>query len=207
MSTLGEFSDDVYEDGQQNKDDAKLLVKFEYKAVKNEPRSIEAGVLQCDQIEYITIMIPGQRDTLVTEVTEQYKQRFASRYKRWKDQIAEPESGTPLSEVTWITASQLAEFNSVNVKTLEQLAALPDAIAQKFMGNMEIRARAQRMIERAKEAAPGLHLNAELSKRDEQIADMQRTIAELMSRMPAAELSPAGQATKAKLVPATAVKA
>lgn len=181
------FDSDIYEDGQQFKDDAKLVVKFEYLPVKNHVKSDEAGRPVFEDVEYITIIVPGQRDTLVTEVTDQYRQRFAKQYSNWKARVSDPMSGTPLSELPWMSVSQVAEFQALNVKTVEQLVGMSDAAAQKFMGYATIKARAQRFLDAAQGAAPDLKLEAALKERDDKIALMEQQMTELMDRVKATE--------------------
>lgn len=169
MSTQA-YDGDVYEDGQQFKDDAKLVVMFYMQPIKMEAQSIEEGRPIFKDFEYIKIITPGSRDTLVTEVTDQYRQRFARQYENWKSRTTAADTGTPLDELPWMTASQVMEFQYFQVKTVEQLVALPDNVAQKFMGFHEIRARAKRYLEAAAGEAPALKMEASLKERDEKIA-------------------------------------
>jgi hypothetical protein len=177
------YDSDIYEDGQQFKDDAKLVVRFEFMPIKNHVKSIEQGRPVFDDVEYITIIIPGQRDNLVTEVTEQYRNRFAKQYENWKSRTEDPTSGTPLKELPWMSVSQVAEFSALNVKTVEQLLGLSDAVAQKFMGFQQLKARAQRFLDAAKDAAPDLKMEAALQARDEQITLLQSQMQDLMKRL------------------------
>src|SRR5258706_245749 len=66
MSTAG-YDGEVYEDGQQFKDDQKLMVKFYKQPIKMEAASIAEGRPIYQNFVYIHIMVPGQRDDLKTE--------------------------------------------------------------------------------------------------------------------------------------------
>lgn len=184
------YHDDIYEDGNMYIHDDKLIAFFHIEAVKNQTKSDEQGRLVCDDIEHITIITPGQRDTLVTEVTDHYRRRFSKRYEAWKARQEAPAEGTPLTEVPWLTKSQIAEFNWMHVKTVEQLVNLSDAVAQKFMDFHKIKARAQRFLDAAKEAAPDLKLEAELAKRDEELAELKAQMATLIAAQPKPHLDP-----------------
>lgn len=179
------FDGEVYEDGQQFKDDAKLVVMFQYLPVKDQVRSDQEGRPCFVDVEYITIIVPGSRDTLVTEVTDQYRNRFRKQYDNWKARIEDPASGTPLKELPWMTVSQVMEFAAMNVKTVEQLVNLPDSIAQKFMGFHQIKDRAKRFLEAAAGEAPSLKLEAELRSRDEKLKEQGELLAAMKSQLDA----------------------
>lgn len=185
------FEDDIYPQGEENRDDKKLVVMFYLRPVINEPKSLEAGRKIFDEIEYIKILVPGQRDTVETEVTEQYRQRFAERYRAWKSKGLIADSGTPISELTWLSVSQKAELQAINLTTLEQLAGMSDATIQRIgMGGQELKARAQRYVDAGLAAAPDLKLEAKLKERDEQIAELKELVQNLSAQVKAAAKTP-----------------
>lgn len=162
--------DRTYEDGRQFEDDKKLLVKFEIRAVKNEYKSKQEARPVFDDTEYIHIIVPGSRDVNIFPLDDSYKARFRERYEKWKSQgDVELSSGTILAEVPWLSKSQIAELNYSNIRTIEQLAGMSDVLAQKFMGNNELRMRAKRYLEAAAGAAPMLKMEQELKERDSKI--------------------------------------
>lgn len=171
-----------FEDGQQAEADKKLVAIFFRGTIKNEPKSIEAGRPIFDGIDLIRIIVPGSRDTVVGDATPNYQRRFPNQWARYKANQSQDVAGTPLSQVPWLSPEQIAEFNAIHIKTVEHLANLPDNLVQKFMGFQGIKQRAQRYLEAASAAAPSLMLQAQLQKRDEQIAEMQATIASLVAQ-------------------------
>lgn len=173
------FDDDVYEDGNQFKDDDKLVVMFSLIPVPDPIRSAQEGRRCFIDVEHITIIIPGQRDTVVAEVDDHYKRRFAAKYKKWKDMQADPETGTPLEEIPWLSPSQIWEFKALNVKTIEQLVGLPDSSAQRFVGYSDIKRKAERFLSVAKDAAPDMKLELALQERDAQLATQAEQIKQL----------------------------
>jgi tryptophan 2,3-dioxygenase len=82
----------------------------------------------------------------------------------------------------WLSIGQIAEFQAVSCRTIEQLIGMPDAMGQKFMGFHAIKARAQTYLDAAKSAAPLLKMEAELKKRDEKIEELQTAVAALISK-------------------------
>jgi hypothetical protein len=178
-----------FQDNQQSEADKKLFVIFYSEAIKNESKTIAAGRPIFDDIDHIKILAPGSRDTFVTEATPEYQMRFADRWKQYKANQEQTVSGTPLSEIPWMTKGQVAEFRAVNCQTAEQLVNMPDNVSQKFMGHHQLKARVQAFLDAAAGAAPALKLQAELEKRDEQIAQLQSQVKTMLASASAAKAS------------------
>jgi uncharacterized protein YunC (DUF1805 family) len=181
MSTDTLDFDMNFEDGQQSEADRRLLVKFTLVPTHQEFESIKEGRPVYKDEEVIQIMIPGSRNVIASKVNPSHRQRFAKQYAAFKAGQAQAITGTPLSVLVWMTPAQQAEFGALNVKTVEQLATLPDNVAHRFMGAQAIKQRAQAYLDSAKDQAPMLRLQAELETRDEQIAQMQAQIQELIA--------------------------
>lgn len=171
-----------FDDNQQSDADKRLLVIFYKDVEKNMIKSTEAGRPIFDEVDVVKIITPGQRDSFVGLVTEQYQQRFPQQWARYKAGQEQNEgSGTPLNMLPWMSMSAVAEFKAMNCHTVEQLVGMPDSVSQKFMGHHQIKQRALAYLDAAKDAAPLMKLNAELEKRDEQL----RQQAEVMTAMKA----------------------
>jgi hypothetical protein len=138
--------------------------------------------------EYILITIPGDlTGTVFRPSFEGDQRRFPEQYLRFKAG-REQAVGTPLTSVSWLSGAQCDEMAFFRIQTVEQLANLSDANAQRFMGLNQMRERARQYLAQVKEDAPLNRLNAELATRDEQIstltnqlASMQAMIAELQN--------------------------
>lgn len=171
-----------FQDNQQSDADKRLFVQFYKEAVKNGPKSIEAGRPIFDEVDHVRIITPGSRDTFVTKVDADspYKQRFPQQWARYQANLSQDVVGTPLTQLPWMTVGQIAEFAAVGCKTVEQLVGMPDSMSQKFMGHHQIKQRAKAFIEAASAQAPSLKLQAELEVRDQQIAELQATVKALL---------------------------
>ena len=75
-----------------------------------------------------------------------------------------------------MTPAKIEENKFFNVHTVEQLAAAPDSLGQKFMGFNGDKQAAQAFIELAKGNAPIEKMNEELKARDVKIEEMQAQI-------------------------------
>lgn len=169
-----------FEDNQQSEADKRLLVAFYREPLKNETKSIEAGRPIFDEFDLIKIITPGSRDSFVGDATFEYQQRFPHQWSRYKAGRDQGVSGTPLNQLPWMSLAQIAEFNAVGCRTIEQLVGMADSLSQKFMGHHAIKQRAQTYLDAAKGQAPMLKLESELEKRDQQIAELQETVKNLI---------------------------
>jgi len=178
-----------FQDNEQSDADRKLFVQFYKEAVKNQIKSVEAGRPIFDEVDHVRIITPGSRDTFVTKVGpgSGYPERFPRQWERYQAGLNQQDSGTPLTQMPWLTVGQIAELNAVGCNTVEQLVGMSDALSQKFMGHHQLKQKAQRFLDAAKEQAPTLKLQAELEKRDEQIAELQATVNKLLASKQAEE--------------------
>lgn len=174
-----------FEANEQSDADKKLLVVFYRDAVKNDAKSIEAGRPIFDEFDLVKILTPGSRDTFTGDATPDYQSRFPQQWARYKAGREQNVSGTPLNQLPWLGMGQIAEFAAVGCTTVEQLVGMSDAVSQRFMGHHAIKTKATEYLERSKGEAPLLRAQAELEKRDEQIAVLQAQMAALMDKQKA----------------------
>jgi hypothetical protein len=161
-----------------NPDDL-LIVQFKTLALENEDKSKLAGRPIFDDVEQVEIRGPGSRNSSVQpanavwawvddpytgrqrQVT--YAERFNRQYQQFKEHQAQTASGTPLAMVPFLTESKRAELRSLNVYTVEALAAV-DGQELKNLGHngRELKNKAEEYIARAMQAAPDMQLRAQL---------------------------------------------
>jgi len=166
--------------GAEKPGDDRLLVKFFYKSKENPTKSAEAGRPIFEDREYISIMVPGQKDSIVIRpVSDLEKRRFPRHYQAFIMKQDEVVEGTPLEDWPGITRSQVEELKYFNISTVEQLAEVSDSNAQKFMGIQMLKKRAALYIEAAKDNAVTEKLAAELQERDDRISSLEATIQDM----------------------------
>lgn len=160
--------------------DKRLHATFYSRAVPNRFRTQEEGRPVYEQKDYIRLMVPGDRNyELDVPATDHYQQRFPDQWSRYKRGQGESMDGTPLESWPALNVAQVAELRAMNVATVDQLAVMPDQLAQKMMGNFKLREKAQAFLEASKGTAQASKLEAELKKRDDDIAQMREQIAAL----------------------------
>ena len=182
MSTA-QYEHDVrsFEDQNMYEGDSRMFVIFFKDAVHSESKSVDAGRPIYDEFDFIKIMAPGSKDSVVEKVNYGHQQRFPKQWAQYQTHQEQTTSGTPLSEVPWLTVAQRAEFLAMNVRSVEGLIGMPDNVAQKFMGFHGIKQKAQAYLDAAAGAAPIARLSAELEQRDTKIAVLEGQMAEMIA--------------------------
>lgn len=174
-----------FEESHQSEADKKLFVVFFREAVQSEFKTLEAGRPIFDDVDMIRIHTPGSRDTVVGLAHHGYQERFPRQWAQYRAGIEQTTSGTPLNVLPWLTVSQVAEMHAMNIRSVEQLANMPDNTAQKFMNHHALKQQAAAFLEAAKGAAPMLKMQAELTARDEQIAELRTAMAAMQAAIQA----------------------
>ena len=177
-------------------DDRKLHVRFYMEPVEQTARSIVEGRRIFEETEFVEIMIPGDKQTVIKrQVFPMDRQRFPQHYARFKQGLADQTVGTPLSELTFISASKVKEYEFFGIKTIEQLAGCSDGTqaAQSMMGFVSDKQKANQFLEVAKGAAPVNELKVRLDAQEQENATLKAQMADLLKRF---ESQPKSKAAK-----------
>lgn len=158
-----------------------LVVRFEMFAEQDETASSEQGRPVFSEHEYIEIRSPNDPFSLVhRRATAKDRNQFPQTYKAWKEGVADPVTGTPLSQWTPIAKSQAEQLGIRGVRTVEQFAEVSDdGCAQLGHGWLTLRNKAQAWLAAAKDASGTTKLAAELSAANNEIRNLQRQVQEL----------------------------
>lgn len=170
---------DQFNPNRANPDD-RLRVQFSYFPELDQEATSKEGRPIYKEKEYIMIMIPGERDVTHRAAWAKDYERFPRQYAAFKNkQNQEAASGTPLKLVPWLSLSQVKELEYFNCVTVEQLAAMPDSTAMKFIEIQKLKQLAKDFLQAAKEAAPLTAMRAEMDKKDNELAAMKLQIEKL----------------------------
>ncbi|MCK4897687.1 MAG: hypothetical protein KAS38_02830 [Anaerolineales bacterium] len=160
--------------------DDKLFVVFFMHPRRDEAKSVEEGRPMFKDEEYVRIMVPGDKDSIVIRpARDMDKQRFHKQYAAFTSGEGEFHEGTPLKAWPMVTRGQVEELKYFGVHTVEQLADLADVHVQKFMAVGVLKTQAQAYIQAAKEAAPLVQLNAAIDQKDAEIGALTQAVDEL----------------------------
>ncbi len=187
-----------FDSRNQSKMDEQLLVRFYLKPKQDMRASEEQGRPVFVDATYIEIRIPGSRDAVARPAKPQDIARFPKHYEAFKNRTAEPETGTPLIEWPLITRSMAEELSFYNVKTVEQLVAMSDQNASKFMGINMLKQKAKEYLGDAAEKADAEKLETELAKRDKEIEELKAAV-KALSAAPVKKTTTKKKATRKKV--------
>ena len=185
-----DFDHTLFEAGN-NEGDKNLLVKFYTKPKEDKTESLEQGRPIYKDVCYVDIRTAGSRNGHVARpATLKDKQRFPRHFAAYENRQEMPTEGTPLTEWSLLTRSQAEEFAFINVKTVEQLANMPDNNAQKFMGGNTLKQKAKDWLEAASAKAGDLKFKelADKTQKEndelkEQLASQGDMLAKLTERL------------------------
>jgi hypothetical protein len=170
-----------------DRDAARPRVEFSIRGIRNNFKSEEEGRPIFEDVEYITIFIPGDAKTIVErKVTEDDKIRFGREYEGWQRTKQNLVEGTPLSEWTLLNPAMVLMLNSLNIMTVEELAGLKnnDAKIQNIgTGGRKLVNQAVAYLESAKDAAATSKLVAENEALKERIDTLEKNLAEVTSAL------------------------
>lgn len=169
--------------GTEDPGDAGLSVTFKMHSHFNDVRTREEGRPIFEMKEYVLIQVPGDTTNIVFRpVRETDQTRFP---KQWLAFLAGKEQvqGTPLTSVAWLSRAQCDELAYFRIQTVEQLASVTDANAQRYMGLNELRKKAQDYLDTIKSEAPFARMQSELATRDEEISTMKGQLQTLMEEI------------------------
>ena len=169
--------------------DKNLHVEFFRRPIFNSGKSNEAGRPVYDEADFVMIYI-SRNASHVQKVDNEVKNRFATRWARYQQGLDQAQTGTPLEQWPAMSVSMVANMKAMKIFTVEQLAELDDNRAQEFMGNFDLRKKAKAWLALAKDSAANDKLEAELKKRDDELAEMREMIAELQAKDKAAKVLP-----------------
>lgn len=170
--------------------DKSLAVAFAMKPLLQEFRSAQEGRPIYEDVPFIRIHIPGDKNTVLERaVTDMDKRRFEDKWLRFlkAHETDAPEVGTPLSVMPWVSPAQVAELKYFNITSVEDLAELSDVHLGKLMGGNKLRDRAKQFLS----AAEANKQQTALEKHNEQLQAQMASMQDQINKLLAAQNTPA----------------
>jgi hypothetical protein len=154
--------------------DETLLVRFFMNPRINTIKTKTWGRPIYEEVPYVQIMQPGNKDSIIIRpATKRDKGRFAEHYRKFEArEDQEAIEGTLLAEWAGVTRSQVEELKYLNVRTVEQLAAMSDSNATGVMGAGFLKQKAQKYLDDTDGNATAEALAEMQAKYDALIAQM-----------------------------------
>lgn len=192
MSTLSAMDDDFplimeREFGAAQNVDA-VAVAFGVIPKRDGDKSLVAGHDVFADCEYVKIAVPGDRNSIFFQPAEEsHRRRFPVAYRAFKDRETRGGGGAegmPLENWPLITRSLALTFRAAHVRTVEALAAIPDANIDRFgSAGRELRKQAQAWLSDAKDGAEAARIASENENLKGQLASLQAQITALNLRL------------------------
>ena len=162
----------------------RITAKFSIEAVHDLEASEKAGKPVYVDTEFVTKWIPGDKDNVVHRPVRLVdKAEFAEQYRAFKLNQEQPQTGTPLEMLAFLSPANRAELGYYGIRTAEQLMTMADVNGKNVMGFQQLKAKTKTYLDALAGAAPAQKMQAELSKRDEEIDMLKKMVESLSSRV------------------------
>ena len=192
----------MQEGGASSEDTKGLFAQFYTRAHPDETASKEAGRPKFTDKAYIRILMAGNKENQIDRpASEIDKARFPKQWSAYESKSTEEfVEGTPLNMWPILSPAQIEELRFANVRTVEQLANMPDAQAQGAMGFAGLKLEAQAFLEASGKSAEGMALSDELKTLRVENKSLADTVAVLTDRISKLEgpTKPSKKATSKK---------
>lgn len=145
-----------------------VTVRFRKDSIHDMTASHKEGRPIFKDIEVCDIFFPGDRQRMLTELahaaepnatreageTVTYAQKYNKQYQSFKNMEDQTQSGTPLSELPFLTEGKRRELKALHIHTAEQLAALDGKpLKQLGMGGRDLKSQAKAYLDKASGSA------------------------------------------------------
>lgn len=181
---MPQFDDDVNDFENRYAGDKGVHARFYMHPQQDEEKSAAAGRPIFEETEFVEIIAAGNQTSIIRRPARQMdKQRFQRQYEAFKAGAGDSDFGTILSEVPWVTRSQVEELSYLRIRTLEQLAHVSDAECGKHVGLYELKSKAQKALAAAEGAAPLTELEQENKALKKTLDDQQSQMSKMQEQM------------------------
>lgn len=168
-----------------------VYVEFLPRQIKNEAKSLAENRPICESLIYIEKHLPGGRDVVSRVATERDFEEYPKAYALFckKNKGIDEVSGTPLTELSFLSTERVMEYRLMNVFTAEQLSVLPDGAIQKMgPGTRAEREKTKAYLQAAKDGAVVQKQVDEINELRRVMADQQGMISDLQAALRRKEL-------------------
>lgn len=175
---------------------------FYHHPVLHKNKSKEAGREIYEDKVYILILCPGQsKQETRRPASDQDRMNYPTAWRAFCEGRAEPLVGTPIEHLPGLTPARCKELHAVHVRTVEQLANVPDQnLPALGMGGTVLKQQAQAFIQ--KNSSEVAALKHELTEARRMVDELKQMIAKQGSDLPKPRGRPRKEATN---VPANSV--
>lgn len=154
-----------------------IIVTFYDEPVEDKRATKDKGYPVFSTVTFIDKRVPNQIDHQPRPMRESDKTEFPVSWQAYVTGKEPPESGFPVEQWPQVTASEVALLKACNVKTVEQLANLPDSgIHRLGPGGTGLKNRAQKFLKEAGEKDMLRDRVQELERKIEELSAPAKTV-------------------------------
>lgn len=153
------------------KEERPAYVRFETRAVESKSKSLEAGRSVSVDVDYALVTPPYSKDLVVIKVSQwldntrrnvkngrtpaAWLEHWEKAYNAFKNGKEAPLNGTSIKEWSAISPAQIKNLITLNILTIEDLAAVNDEGLKRIgMGSNELKRKAINWLDAAKDHGP-----------------------------------------------------
>lgn len=164
---------------------AAIAVGFGTMPVEDKKASEKAGYPVFVDREFFSARVPGDKNTHSLRIaTDKDRQRFPRAYAAFKQRDTVPVQGMPIEQWPQITRAQALTLRAAGVHTVEAMAEVHDGNIDKLGANArELKAKAKAFLAQATDTAAAQKLAAENERKDLEMAELRRQIADLAAKL------------------------
>lgn len=181
MSSLPEIA---YRPPGQTEPDLTYPV-FGMRAVQNTIKSKTKGRPIYDQVEWVHIYSPGDKNNVPHQkVTDEHRGRWPAYYQAFVEGRELTTTGTPLEHWPPLNVAQVAEFKAMHIHSIEALATMDDHACERYgPGARELQLKAKTYIASASDHAIENKLATQLEQKQQEIDALREQINDLAARL------------------------
>ncbi|MDH4072590.1 MAG: hypothetical protein OEV41_05740 [Gammaproteobacteria bacterium] len=162
-----------------------VFVEIYERPVKDEDATEREGTPIFRNQTYIRKKVPNQRDIYDQPVKSTDRQRYQELFRKHEAGEASSIEGTPLEEWPQLDASQVATLKAAGVFTVQQLSNMPETGGGLPNAYRQLKFKAAQWLQG--EGSEVRRLRDEVDAREKHIAEQDKKIADLVSRLDALE--------------------
>lgn len=174
--------------------------EFERRAVEDRTQSIAQGHYVAVDVDYVKLMRPGSRDIHEERVDSylqkleikakdgmvppDWPQKFKAHYEAWKNDQAIPLEGIPIRGWNALSPATQETVIRNGIKTVEDLAALPEGEFQKFgIGALSLKTKARAWLSASGDTGKAAERMAALEQKNRELQETIQRQAEQLAQL------------------------
>jgi len=151
-----------------------VFVTFEDDSIENKRATKQRGYPVYDDVVMVKIQFPNSIDCVPRPLQEADKSKYPKSWEAYLTGKEPAESGYPVSQWAQISRSELKVLQACQVKTVEQLAELPDSGLHRLgPGGVSMKERAKKFVDGAAQIERLQDTIKELERKIEGMSDAQ----------------------------------